>query len=91
LAVSRVAERVRAGGHHIPEDTIRRRYARSVRNFLELYRPILTTWQVYDNSNGRPRLIALNNSYFDTILDADRWDLFNRSAGHGEPNHPADA
>lgn len=89
LAVSRVAERVRSGGHHIPEETIRRRYAKSVRNFLELYRPVVTTWQVYDNSNGRPRLIAFNNSYFDSILDQDTWSLFTRSASHDTDNDPA--
>ena len=80
LSIRRVAERVRAGGHFVPDDTIRRRYSRSVGNFLNLYRPVVTTWQVYDNSNGGSRLIAFNNSFFDTILDPDRWELFNRSA-----------
>ncbi len=34
LAIERAADRVRSGGHHIDEQTIRRRYLRSVRNFL---------------------------------------------------------
>ncbi len=89
LAIIRVADRVRAGGHHVPDDTIRRRYSRSVRNFLELYRPVVTTWHVYDNSNGPSRLIAFNNSYFDTILDPDLWDTFNRSATDGGTNDPS--
>jgi len=80
LAIERVADRVRSGGHHIPEDTIRRRYSRSIRNFLELYRPVVSTWQVYDNSNRKSRLIAFNNSFFDTVLEQNRWELFNRSA-----------
>ena len=83
LAIERIAIRVRSGGHHIPNVTVRRRYSRSVRNFLDLFRPLMTTWQVYDNSNGRPRLIAFNNGYFDTILDHDTWDQFNRSADDG--------
>jgi predicted ABC-type ATPase len=83
MAIERVAIRVRSGGHHIPDETIRRRYARSVRNFLELYRPVVATWQVYDNSNGRPGMIAFHNSYFDTILDQETWDAFNRSAEDG--------
>jgi predicted ABC-type ATPase len=90
LAVQRVAFRVRSGGHHVPDETVRRRYSRSVRNFLELYRPVVTTWQVYDNSNRRPRLIAFNSGYFDTILDTGRWELFNRSAGDGGTGHRAD-
>lgn len=80
MAIRRVADRVRAGGHHVPDDTVRRRYTRSVRNFLELYRPIVTTWQVYDNSDNDRRLIAFNNSFFDTVVDPDLWDAFNRSA-----------
>jgi hypothetical protein len=56
---------------------------------LELYRPVVTTWQVYDNSNGGSRLIAFNNGYFDTVLDPDAWDAFNRSGDDVGPNDPA--
>jgi predicted ABC-type ATPase len=89
MAIRRVADRVRAGGHHVPDDTVRRRYARSVRNFLELYRPVVTTWQVYDNTHGGRRLIAFNNSFFDTILDPDTWAAFNRSASDGGADDPS--
>jgi predicted ABC-type ATPase len=59
LAVARVAERVRRGGHHIPEATIRQRYRRSLENFFFLYRPIVTAWRIYDNSeSGPPRCVA---------------------------------
>jgi predicted ABC-type ATPase len=88
VAIGRIAERVRAGGHHVPDDTVRRRYSRSVRNFLGLYRPIVTTWQVYDNTHGARRLIAFNNSFFDTVLDPEKWDAFNRSADDGGTNDP---
>lgn len=59
LAIQRVADRVRQGGHHVPEETIRRRYHVGLRNFLGLYRPLATTWRLYDNSERfAPRLIA---------------------------------
>lgn len=59
FAVSRVAERVRMGGHNVPEETIRRRYHKGIRNFFHLYRPIADAWFFYDNSGeGKPRLIA---------------------------------
>jgi len=58
-AISRVAQRVRIGGHDVPEATIRRRYASGLRNFFALYRPIATTWRMYDNSKeSGMRLIA---------------------------------
>lgn len=59
LAVSRVAKRVRLGGHNVPEKTIRRRYDMGLKNFFELYRPIATTWRMFDNSRaGRMDRIA---------------------------------
>jgi predicted ABC-type ATPase len=38
LAVARVAERVRSGGHNVPVDAFRRRYKRGRHNFFTLYR-----------------------------------------------------
>ena len=63
LAVERVANRVRLGGHNIPEETIRRRYEAGLRNFFELYRPIALSWEMLDNSDiGSPRMIAAGYS-----------------------------
>ena len=53
LAVRRVKLRVAMGGHDVPEDTVRRRYARSVSNFLTLYLPLANDWTVYDNSSAK--------------------------------------
>jgi len=50
ISVLRVAERVRRGGHDIPEDVIRRRYAASLRNLGDLYLPLADRWIIYDNS-----------------------------------------
>jgi predicted ABC-type ATPase len=40
VAVSRVARRVREGGHRIPSDVIRRRYRAGLRNMRHLYLPL---------------------------------------------------
>jgi predicted ABC-type ATPase len=62
LAVARVAERVRLGGHSVPEPTIRQRYTRGLKNFFSLYLPLARTWQVYDNTQpGQPRMIAFRD------------------------------
>jgi len=52
LAIRRVEERVKTGGHSIPEETIRRRYKSGLKNFFKLYRPLTDSWQFYDNSNA---------------------------------------
>jgi len=58
LALARVRERVLLGGHDVPVETVRRRYARGLRNFFSLYRELATTWRFYDNSKPRLRLVA---------------------------------
>jgi predicted ABC-type ATPase len=47
--IERVRQRVRAGGHDIPEEAIRRRYRHSRLNLVQLL-PALTELRVYDNS-----------------------------------------
>jgi predicted ABC-type ATPase len=47
--IERVRQRVRAGGHDIPEADIRRRYRHSRQNLVRLL-PVLTELRVYDNS-----------------------------------------
>lgn len=58
IAIQRVAARVRAGGHSIPEDTIRRRYERGLKNLFELYIPITNSWRVFHASPIIPKEIA---------------------------------
>lgn len=57
VAISRVAQRVRQGGHDVPEPVIRRRFAAGWKNFEERYRDAVDTWVLYDNTEERPRLI----------------------------------
>lgn len=58
FALDRVAERVRAGGHDVPAETVRRRYRAGLRNFFQLYEPLASSWRLYDGSGPEPRLVA---------------------------------
>ncbi len=86
LAVDRVAGRVRMGGHDVPEETIRRRYITGLRNFFELYRPLATTWRMYDNSLAAvPRLVACGAADGPIqVVDQLTWERIRREAGHEE-------
>ena len=55
-AIERVNLRVGQGGHYIPPGVIRRRFARGLKNFQNIYRHIVDYWQWIDNS-GTPSLI----------------------------------
>jgi predicted ABC-type ATPase len=59
LALSRVRERVSRGGHDVPEMVVRRRFGRSIGNFMREYRQLVDSWALFDNSGAVPAVIAL--------------------------------
>ncbi|MGN0196355.1 MAG: AAA family ATPase [Candidatus Cryptobacteroides sp.] len=58
LAVERVKERVKAGGHDVPEDVIRRRYVKGLRYFFEDYRMLADRWILADNTKIPFKVVA---------------------------------
>ncbi|MCR5363743.1 MAG: zeta toxin family protein [Bacteroidales bacterium] len=58
LAISRVKARVTAGGHNVPEATIRRRYRSGLRHFFEDYMPMSDRWMLADNTTVPFKLVA---------------------------------
>ena len=62
LALARVADRVRKGGHAIPESDVKRRFIRGILNLLHVYRELFDTWTVFDNSMTDSKIIVKNES-----------------------------
>jgi predicted ABC-type ATPase len=75
LAVARVRRRVEAGGHDVPEPVIRRRFWKSLVNFDRLYRPVATTWRLYDGSvlGGRPLIAHGTGASEPVVLNEATW------------------
>ena len=75
LAVARVAERVRQGGHHVPDAVVRRRFAAGLSNLFRIYIGVVDGWHVYDNSSlAGPRIIASGAAGGPpTITDPETW------------------
>jgi predicted ABC-type ATPase len=74
---SRVRERVKSGGHDIPDDTISRRYPRVIHNLIKIYIPLCDKIVCYDNSGSEPVLIfgqdknglkIVNNDIYERII-----------------------
>ena len=58
LAIERIADRVRKGGHNIPEEVVRRRFYKGLNNFIKIYLPLLDSWFIIDNSREIAQMIA---------------------------------
>jgi predicted ABC-type ATPase len=84
MAVARVENRVRQGGHNVPAEDVRRRYGTGVRNLFRLYRPLLDGWWLYDASRLPPKLIASEEPGRLTIKQK---RLYKRIEQQAEENH----
>jgi predicted ABC-type ATPase len=56
-SLARVTQRVLQGGHNIPEEVIRRRFAAGRANFDAIYKDLADAWLLYDNSGTAPILL----------------------------------
>jgi len=74
LALSRVRDRVLKGGHDVPEKDVRRRFDRSIRNFLVDYRCLVDSWTLFDNSSVPPLCIAFEKQGELRIMETDAYD-----------------
>ncbi|UCS94006.1 zeta toxin family protein [Echinicola marina] len=73
LAVQRVRVRVQEGGHHIPENVIHRRYVNGLKNFFNLYLPIVDQWILINNSGEPYEIIAKNSDGELNVNDKGIW------------------
>lgn len=80
LAINRIKGRVAEGGHDVPIRDIRRRFGRSIDNFLKLYQPLLDSWIIFNNAGINPALIAKSNFAKIIVLDE---QLFNKIIRNG--------
>ncbi len=73
LAISRVATRVKEGGHNIPEDVIRRRYKSGLKNFFNLFLPRVDNWLFVNNPGDSYEIIAEGSMNDITVNNVVQW------------------
>lgn len=82
-AVKRVAQRVKQGGHYVPEESVIRRYYAGIKNLIRHYLPLADEAFILDNSSEESsrRLIARKNknNHVD-ILDRAVWKRIEETA-----------
>jgi len=83
LALKRVSERVKKGGHNIPSDVVARRYHRGISNFFHLFRPVCDGWIFADNTWEKLNIIASGEKGIENIIENNEiWALIKKQV-HG--------
>ena len=62
IAIARVRERVKKGGHDIPVPDIKRRFTRSLDHLVSAYAPLADRWAIWNNEGSPPLLVAESRS-----------------------------
>jgi predicted ABC-type ATPase len=75
LAKQRVRMRVMEGGHDIEEDVIEWRYIRGIKNLFDIYIRIADTVMIFDNSEGKQKLIAEKKPNTSTLVIVDECEF----------------
>jgi len=79
LAIERIKERVRRGGHFVPEDIVKRRYYRGIKNLFNNFITLSDYWFIFDNSQSDPIIVAEGIKDVETkIFDQDIWNKIKR-------------
>ncbi len=74
LSLARIASRVKMGGHNIPEEVVRRRFHKGIKNFFQHCRTVVDSWMLFDNSGSTPQFIAEEKRGELRILDKELYD-----------------
>ncbi len=81
MAVTRVANRVKHGGHNVLPADIRRRYTLGMQNLFGLYGPLLDAWWLFDATRLPPMLIASEKSKKRIVKQNHLFAQFEQQAG----------
>ncbi len=79
LALARIRDRVKDGGHDVPPADVRRRFHRGIKNLFGLYQPLVNSWTLFDNADRDPRLIAQEKNQQLSIEDEESYQTILRS------------
>ncbi len=63
--LKRIKQRVKKGGHFVPDQDVKRRYPRCFENFWNLYRPLCADWYIFNNSGHHPKPFQNKSGYDD--------------------------
>jgi predicted ABC-type ATPase len=76
ILIERIAERVKKGGHFVPDEDVRRRFARGKQNFWGIYRNLVTRWSLVYNSERNFQEVAFGEKDEFLITDENLFQIF---------------
>ena len=86
LSIERIKIRVLNGGHHVPDVDVMRRFMRSKMNFWNIYRTLVDSWELYDNSGKVFLPVCIGKGLDYIIFDHEMFEAFREDLSNGKRN-----
>ncbi|HUO57279.1 MAG TPA: zeta toxin family protein [bacterium] len=83
LALKRIADRVRLGGHAVPAVVVHRRFGKGLRNLFEIYMGLVDYCAIFDNSSAKPRLVFERSGGLDRVIKPETYDIIVKMSKEG--------
>ncbi len=84
LSIERIKIRVLNGGHPVPDVDVIRRFMRSKVNFWNIYRTLVDSWEIYDNSGKVFLPVCIGRGLDYIILDHEMFETFREDLSNGK-------
>jgi len=79
LAIERIKDRVKKGGHFIADEIVVRRYYRGIKNLFQYFIPDCDYWSIYDNSTQNISMVAEGIKDLEIeVISNEIWENINR-------------
>ena len=76
ILIERIAERVKKGGHFVPDEDVRRRFVRGKSNFWKIYRNLADKWFMYYNMRDNFQMTATGEKDKIVVIDEILFEKF---------------
>lgn len=76
ILIERIAERVKKGGHFVPDEDVRRRLVRGKENFWHIYKGLADSWSLFYNMSNDFKKIAAGEDNKFILIDEELFKEF---------------
>ena len=76
ILIERIAERVKKGGHFVPDEDVQRRFVRGKQNFWNVYKDLADSWSLIYNAEGRFDEVVFGEKVAIEIFDENLYQKF---------------
>ena len=76
ILIERIAERVKKGGHFVPDEDVRRRFIRGRQNFWSIYKNLADLWSLFYNMSNNFKKIAAGEKNKTVVTDEELFQMF---------------